>query len=126
VPDHHLPEFGKADPSLPAENAARLDRIAGQRIDVSSRPLLTAIDFDVLPVESSHCESVDEIASAIRLGAAFSCRGHSATLTAPTMIIIGEADDTNPAEACREMANQPHYDGARLNLVIYPGDIPRI
>ena len=37
------------------------------------------------------------------------------------MILIGEADDTNRAEACREMATQPHYDGARLNLVIYPG-----
>ena len=37
------------------------------------------------------------------------------------MILIGEADDTNRAEACHEMATQPHYDGARLNLVIYSG-----
>ena len=27
----------------------------------------------------------------------------------------------NPAEACREMATQPQHDGARLDLVVYPG-----
>jgi dienelactone hydrolase len=37
------------------------------------------------------------------------------------LILIGEADDSNPAEACREMATQPHHDGARLDLVVYPG-----
>jgi hypothetical protein len=63
VPDHHLRQFGKANPSLLAENAARLGRIAAQRIDVSSRPLVTTIYFDVLPVESSCRESeLDEIA----------------------------------------------------------------
>jgi dienelactone hydrolase len=50
-----------------------------------------------------------------------SCRGHSATLTAPTLVLIGEADDSNPAEACREMATRPHRDGARLDLAVYPG-----
>jgi hypothetical protein len=111
VPDHHLGQFGEANLSLPAENAARLGRIAAQRIDVSSRPLVTTIYFDVLPVKSSRRESeLREIASAIRLSVAFSCRGHSATLTAPTVMLICEADDTNPAEACREMAAQPHYD----------------
>jgi hypothetical protein len=63
VPDHHLHQFGKANPSLPAVNAARLGRIAAQRIDVSRRPLITAIYFDVLPVESNRRESeLDEIA----------------------------------------------------------------
>jgi dienelactone hydrolase len=50
-----------------------------------------------------------------------SCCGQSATLTAPTLILIGEADDSNPADACREMATRPHRDGARLDLVVHPG-----
>jgi dienelactone hydrolase len=37
------------------------------------------------------------------------------------LILIGEADDTNLAEVCREMATQPHHDGARLDLVVYRG-----
>ena len=50
-----------------------------------------------------------------------SCRGRSATLTAPSLILIGEADDLNTAEPCCEMTAQPHHDGARLDLVVYPG-----
>jgi dienelactone hydrolase len=53
-----------------------------------------------------------------------SCRGHSAILTAPTLILIGEADDLNLAEPCREMVAQPRGDGARLDLVVYPGVYP--
>jgi len=50
-----------------------------------------------------------------------SCRGFSAIMTAPTMILIGDADDWTPAEACRKMIAQPHTDGAKIDLVIYPG-----
>jgi dienelactone hydrolase len=50
-----------------------------------------------------------------------SCRGHSATLIAPTLILIGDADDMNQAEACRKMSNLPHPDGAEIELVTYPG-----
>jgi dienelactone hydrolase len=49
------------------------------------------------------------------------CRGHSAIMSAPTLILIGEADDWNPAAACREMVAQPHDDGARVDLYVYPG-----
>ena len=49
------------------------------------------------------------------------CRGHSATLIAPTLILIGEEDNANSAQACREMAAFPHGDGADLDLVVYPG-----
>ena len=50
-----------------------------------------------------------------------SCRGHSAIMSAPTMILIGDADDWNPASACREMAAQPRDEGARVDLYVYPG-----
>jgi dienelactone hydrolase len=50
-----------------------------------------------------------------------SCRGYSPTLIVPTMILIGEADDSNPAEACRGMTALPHREGARLDLTVYPG-----
>lgn len=47
------------------------------------------------------------------------CSGHSATLIAPTLILIGGEDET--AQACRDMAALPHDDGATLDLVVYPG-----
>jgi hypothetical protein len=34
-------------------------------------------------------------------------RGHSAVVNAPTLILIGDADDWTPAAACREMVAQP-------------------
>jgi dienelactone hydrolase len=49
------------------------------------------------------------------------CSGHSATLIARTLILIGGEDETNPAQACRDMAALPHDDGATLDLVVYPG-----
>jgi dienelactone hydrolase len=49
------------------------------------------------------------------------CRGHTATLIAPTLILIGEEDEANSAQACREMAALPHGGGANLNLMVYPG-----
>ena len=42
-------------------------------------------------------------------------------MKAPTMILIGDADDWNPASACREMAAQPRDEGARVDLYVYPG-----
>jgi dienelactone hydrolase len=50
-----------------------------------------------------------------------SCSGHPPTLTAPTLILIGAADDLNRTEACQEMASLPHPDGAEIELVVYPG-----
>ena len=53
VLDHHLDQLREGNPRLPAENAARLGRIAAQRIDLG-RPEIAAIDLDVLPlVEAS-------------------------------------------------------------------------
>src|SRR5947207_14952089 len=68
VPDHHRDQLCKGNPRLPTENAARLRRIAAQRIDLS-RPEIAAIDFDVAsPVESSRREGeLDEFAHAMRL-----------------------------------------------------------
>ena len=42
-------------------------------------------------------------------------------MTAPVLILIGEADDWNPAERCREMVKQARPDGAGITLTVYPG-----
>jgi dienelactone hydrolase len=49
------------------------------------------------------------------------CRNHLGVMTAPTMILIGEEDDWNPAAACREMVERPRTEGARVDLHVYPG-----
>jgi dienelactone hydrolase len=50
-----------------------------------------------------------------------SCHGFSAIMTVPTMILIGDADDWTPAEACRKMVARWNGDGDRIVLVVYPG-----
>jgi dienelactone hydrolase len=49
------------------------------------------------------------------------CRGRSALVDTPTIILIGEADDWTPAAGCREMVAQPHADSAPIELIVYPG-----
>jgi dienelactone hydrolase len=48
------------------------------------------------------------------------CRGRSAMVDAPTMILIGAADDWTLAEGCRELVAQPHGAGAPVDLTVYP------
>jgi dienelactone hydrolase len=49
------------------------------------------------------------------------CGTPAATMTAPTLILIGKADDWTPAERCREMVAHARPDGAPIALTIYPG-----
>ena len=42
-------------------------------------------------------------------------------MTAPTLILIGEADDWTPAERCRAMVAHARPDGAPIALTVYPG-----
>jgi dienelactone hydrolase len=49
------------------------------------------------------------------------CGLPAALMTAPTLVLIGEADDWNPAERCREMVARARPDGATIALSIYPG-----
>jgi dienelactone hydrolase len=49
------------------------------------------------------------------------CGIPAAMMTAPTLILIGEADDWTPAERCREMVAHAQPDGAPITLTIYPG-----
>jgi dienelactone hydrolase len=49
------------------------------------------------------------------------CDIPAATMTAPTLILIGEADETNPVERCREMVAHARPDGAPIALTVYPG-----
>ena len=50
-----------------------------------------------------------------------SCGIPAASMTAPTLVLTGEADDWNPAERCREMAAHARPDGAAIALTVYPG-----
>ena len=49
------------------------------------------------------------------------CGIPAAAMTAPTLVLIGEADDWNPAERCREMVAHSRPDGATIALSVYPG-----
>ena len=44
-----------------------------------------------------------------------------ASMTAPTLVLIGEADEWNQAEQCREMVKHARADGATIALTVYPG-----
>jgi dienelactone hydrolase len=59
------------------------------------------------------------------------CGIPAASMTAPTLVLIGEADDWNPAERCREMVAHSRPDGAAIAMTIYPGahhafDVPQL
>lgn len=43
------------------------------------------------------------------------------TITVPTLILIGEADQANPAVRCRDMVAHARPDGAPITLIAYPG-----
>jgi dienelactone hydrolase len=43
------------------------------------------------------------------------------TMTAPSLILIGEADEASPAQRCREMVAHARPDGAPIALTVYPG-----
>ena len=49
------------------------------------------------------------------------CSIPAASMTAPTLVLIGEADDWTPAERCREMVARARPDGATISLIVYPG-----
>lgn len=49
------------------------------------------------------------------------CGIPAASMTAPTLILIGEADDWNPAERCQEMVAHARPDWAAIALTVYPG-----
>jgi dienelactone hydrolase len=49
------------------------------------------------------------------------CEIPAATMTAPTLILIGKADETSPVEQCREMVAHARPDGAPISLTVYPG-----
>ena len=49
------------------------------------------------------------------------CRGRSAMVSAPVLILIGADDNVVSAASCREMVAQPHDGGAAIDLIVYPG-----
>jgi dienelactone hydrolase len=42
-------------------------------------------------------------------------------MTAPALILIGEADDWTPADRCRLIVAHARPDGAPITLTVYPG-----
>jgi dienelactone hydrolase len=51
----------------------------------------------------------------------YGCGFPASSMTAPTLILIGEADDWTPAEPCRETVARARPDGAPITLTVYPG-----
>jgi len=49
------------------------------------------------------------------------CDIPAATMTAPTLILIGEAYEQCPVERCREMVAHARPDGAPITLTVFPG-----
>jgi dienelactone hydrolase len=49
------------------------------------------------------------------------CGIPAAMMTAPTLVLIGEADDWTPAERCRDLVTHARPDGAPIALTVYPG-----
>jgi len=49
------------------------------------------------------------------------CDAPMATMTAPSLILIGEADEGNPVEMCRQMVAHASPAGAPITLTVYPG-----
>jgi dienelactone hydrolase len=49
------------------------------------------------------------------------CDIPAAKMTGPTLILIGEADETSPVEQCRRMVAQARPDGPPIVLTVYPG-----
>ena len=50
-----------------------------------------------------------------------SCGIPATTMTAPALILIGELDDWNPAERCRQMVAHARPESAPIQLIVYPG-----
>lgn len=42
-------------------------------------------------------------------------------VTAPTLILIGELDDTTPPQNCQAMVDNSRRAGAAINMTVYPG-----
>jgi len=51
------------------------------------------------------------------------CDIPAAKMTRPTLILIGEADETSPVEQCRRMIAQARPDSPPIVLTVYPGSI---
>jgi len=49
------------------------------------------------------------------------CDIPSPTMSAPTLILIGEADETTPAENCQAMVEHSRPEGAPISLTVYSG-----
>jgi dienelactone hydrolase len=49
------------------------------------------------------------------------CGIPAANMTAPILILTGEADDWNPPGRCREMVAHSRPDGSPIALTVYPG-----
>jgi dienelactone hydrolase len=49
------------------------------------------------------------------------CGIPTASMTAPTLILIGEADEWSPVEQCRELVANARPDSVPIALTVYPG-----
>jgi len=100
---------------------SQLDFVDPQRVAVLGQSMggsaaLYAVDHDVAAQYFS-----ERFRAAIAYYPGDGCGIPVAWMTAPTLVLIEEADDWTPAERCREMVAHARPDGAPIALTVYPG-----
>jgi len=98
--------------TLEVVDSARIS-LLGQSMGGSA--VLHALDRDLAP---------RRFTERFRAGVAYypGCVGAPATaMTAPLLILIGEADQWTPAEACRRLHSHARPDAPPIELMVYPG-----
>jgi dienelactone hydrolase len=90
------------------------ERVAVLGNSMGGHSALTAVDRDLL---AQYFKEQFRAAVAYYPG----CGIPAAMMTAPALILIGEADDWTPAERCRQMVAHARRDGEPIALTVYPG-----
>jgi dienelactone hydrolase len=99
---------------LSAQSFVAPGRIAVLGNSMGGQAALFAVDRNFMP------RSAD---GGFRAAVAYypGCGSLAAMMTAPALILIGDADDWNPVKRCREMVALARPEGAPIDLVVYPG-----
>jgi dienelactone hydrolase len=98
---------------------AKQEYVAASRIAVLGQSMGGASTLSAIDRDMAAQYFVERFAAAIAYYPG--CDLAAATLTAPTLILMGEADDWTPADRCRNMATHTPPDSAPIELTIYPG-----
>jgi dienelactone hydrolase len=89
------------------------------------------VGFGGSPALSAAARGIEDESKKFRAAAAFypNCAAIKGPMTVPTLILIGELDDSTTPDACRRLANgtddigitRQKGEGAAVRLIVYPG-----